>query len=547
MMEAQNTIPNFEPTTPNSSEVMLLLFTPRQIQQQQIRSYNYKFQSGLPDWLDQFDDMSQAIASPDAMSRDVVNSSILPDNQGVTLDTSIISQQWTFILVIDLDQQVMIKRLIYAGWFKDEPMNINQTHATNPPLNRNATMVINTSVALNFSKQHSAKGQTNMTNVDAAHVIPSETNQISPHDLFYMTPGQLSRVSTTSADSDSTTLSFHDLSIANGYNDGYFQAGLNQQSPMKQLSNIVQSVDSSLDLTEANAGDDGIVSPVRGEPFGNHADPLMQFHDMAGRQMASEPTFANNLSNFPINQAHYFGELLDNFPNIQIYPVKVNPNPQWDQRPQDIVCPQNIYSYMAVQVIEAYALGFGIGDISFRYCSYSGNAIDQGGSWSIENVQMLANVNQEQIRNALQQFKVGLENDLFPILLTVAGEFDLMVRYDTSQTLISLNFLDYPDQNQGFLEFSGSIGGMTLPILGTDSSVVHNQQALDTLVHQIGGKHFKSAAESESGLFGSEVQSAFEGNQDVNNLFDGGEPVGFQQNGSFEGGLGNTESSDDLF
>lgn len=521
MEQLNNTVPdiNLGNQAVRPSEVMLMLFSPRKIQDQQLHTYHYSFPSGLADYLDQFSDMREAVGRGPNVDHEAIRSSIKPDPNGITLPTDALADKWTFVLFIDEAHRIMTKRHIYSGWFKEEPININTINMSNPALNYNATMMISTSVILNVQNQHNPQGTSNIMSINGSHTIPAETNQLASADLYYLNPGNINRVNYSDQQpgyDNEAGIHFHDLSIANNSNRHNFMSNLTQQSPTHHFRDIVGHIGSARNqIMDAGEGDVEIQGPLHDGPPDREAayDPRNTFDDYVTQNLSADSNTAvmGQLGSFEPSVPHTLKELTNLFPDIQIYPVRVNPNPQWDQRPQNIVCSQNIYSYMSVQVIEAYALSYGIGNIAFRYSSYANTELGRRqGAWKIENVQMLVQTSQQAIAQAVKGLQQGLENDLFPILLTVAGDFDLMIRYDTSQTLVSLNFMDDPQFNEGVLEFSGAIGGMTVPIIGGQQSVIYNHQSLASLINQIKEKDFPAGMGSIEGY----PQAVIDGNED---------------------------------
>lgn len=112
------------------------------------------------------------------------------------------------------------------------------------------------------------------------------------------------------------------------------------------------------------------------------------------------------------------------------------------------------------------------------------------GVWEFyEPIHSLAQAAPDQMKRMIELFKMTLENELFPILRAVHGEFDLMAICNlTGEILLDLNYFD--DQRNstspedGFYETNGRLGGLLNPMICKLDVLNSNASMLSTLADE---------------------------------------------------------------
>lgn len=515
--------PRLANVTPgNKEQAMLMVYSPRRLQNQVVRPYMYSFPNGVVEHLSQYEDMQEAVGyTPEGIRNEYLNSSVIPSADGVVLRTQDLEGCWTFALVIDVPYQTMIKRYLISGYFDREPLTLDATGNASA-VNENAYMFFTSTTNVRLRHHYNAGGsQEDLQPGMRGKIIPSQSEWLAGEDLYVMNPSRLSAFTSTSVSGDNnitgSVTSYGDLSVRPGSGDSGFKTSpMYAQNPKQHVRGIVQAVNAALD--ETTAGKHNIAGAPNGPqpPLADSQD--QQFLSGAASQMASSEDWLFELTQMNLRRPMSMDEFMRMFPDAVIHPVRVNPDPQWDSRDQEIQCPQNIFSYMVAQVVQQSATSQGIGTIAFRYSSWANNsAVDpsspNNGAWELHNVQMMVETTQEMIRQCLTQFKRMLEIDLFPVLMTNFGDFDMMVRYDANQTLVDLKFLDFPQYNTGVLEYSGALGGMEAPTVGGADLVEWNTTQLSQLLTDFSGKFTTDSAEAK--FNGMSAHPEVDGNEGV--------------------------------
>ena len=148
---------------------------------------------------------------------------------------------------------------------------------------------------------------------------------------------------------------------------------------------------------------------------------------------------------------------------------------------------------MVASTITSILPGCGLADISFRYNSWIKSdqfMATSSGIWEFyEPIHSLAQSTPEQMKKMVELFKMTLENELFPILRAVNGEFDLMAICNlTGEILLDLNYFD--DQRNttspedGFYETNGRLGGLMNPMICKLDVLNSNASMLSSLADQ---------------------------------------------------------------
>jgi len=150
----------------------------------------------------------------------------------------------------------------------------------------------------------------------------------------------------------------------------------------------------------------------------------------------------------------------------------------------------NIWTAMLESALPPILASRGITDISFRYCSNpAGSSIrlDPEPAVQLQDIgfSILDLSKTEQIatwRECLGE----IEREVFEVLITTAGDFDLIVDYHSANyTRVRLQFLDdetLPDNTYSVTH--GTFNPLTTPLIGDQHTLIHNSDQFGELVDQ---------------------------------------------------------------
>lgn len=465
----------------NGPRATLFLFSPKLLPTQVLRSYAYNLTPQFyNDVLGRASTLQEAVAPNGAGKADSVVTAILPEDIGTMLNTYELSNTWSFVLTID-DNPInhgirhaapsASTRFIGTGYVAgldtlraEEPVN-PMTCSVNPRAvlvftHATVTYLHNEIGVRGGSRKYSVSHDTDLVSAMTA------TMSASTDTLFLGTPGDIMSMVDTS-DPNSMVGAYGPLAITEEtVGQGSKTVSSVLKSPKHQLNNVMHSLDVAL----AHTDDDFIKSSILPET------PSVQAE-------AVKNTFRNNLpgANYSLpkqgidtSKPITLTQLTTMFPNIEIRPISVPNQGSWGVSPQENMSIRNKMCSMVAAMISSVLPGCGLADISFRYNSWIKSdafSATPSGVWEFyEPIHSLSQSTPEQMTRMVELFKMTLENELFPILRAVRGEFDLMAICNlTGEILLDLNYYDdqrvTSDPGEGFYETNGRLGGLLNPMI----------------------------------------------------------------------------------
>lgn len=474
----------------NGNSATLYVVTPRNIPQQVIRPYQYNFDENLVNLMAEETDI-RYIFNPHsrAFHSEVLNQAIIPNMQGTPIDTSDFSMMWSFVLVIDQAKSpgssyilpTNKNRTLVSGFFLDEPINPQTIHYTKPTPNMRALMLFThiSNVALNdyISPKLGSSEQLTITRDDDC--ISSFVDNVSSGDMYLMTPSAIRRVTHTGNDGESIS-TYGDNHVATLTENVVTTSRLN--SPKHQFQDIVYALDSAMDHSIERG-----LRPSSSMVNEGYTDPLQDFMNVFDANIVTSNHF-NPIAGIEVNKSMTLGQLDQIFPNLKVQPFEVPNTSRWDVRDQKELTIHNSMSSMIASTVGAIATGSGIGQISFRYTSkITTNVLEVGqkDAWEIKFVVTLVPANDGRRKGCIRAFTDSLKLNLWPILQTMGGDFDVIIHHDINgETLVSLQFHDF-NKSYGWYETCNRLGGMSVPVVGDINSIINNSSELQCLMDSI--------------------------------------------------------------
>lgn len=475
------------------NDATLIIYSPTAVPDQVVRPYTYKFGAGLANAvMDQDTNRMLSPSSAKNQSNDVLTS-IVPDANGIQMNTGIFQDRWSFILIINhqsLGRQYRAgcgSRMITTGYFIDEPMAPTTMFNTTPVLNPNATMVFTHTSGMNATLSRGPNGDIPLrtTTMDVDHVDVT-ASQLFSEAMYLNTPGDVD--SATMRMNDTGNLMVTPGAIAlQSLQGGSAKIASRLKSPIHQMQEIFHTFNTAITHSE-QMDNANLATPLS---FKSPEDIMRD--TIRGNLPGSNSGCGVNMSYIlDTTQPMFLGKLIQTFQNIQVFPFKIPTTTQWDVYPQTIVDIKTTMSSLVSSTLTFVAQQLWISSISFRYNSWMGGATFGANMhpsvalspevWEFYECSKLVPAEAEELKATVEGFKRSLEWQLFPIIQAVGGHFDLMCQVDVwGNTLIDLRFMDNGDQGDGFITTNNKLGGYIAPTIGTMSTVNHNAQQLASL------------------------------------------------------------------
>lgn len=481
--DAGRTVPTHQFQIDNN-KAKIVFIAPRYLGTQVVRPYLLTVGPDLLQNIGNAPNAMHTMGSGPLHSQEMINA-VLPDaNGGIEFNGSMLSDQWTFVMMIDIAISTGTRRFIVSGFIQDEPINqfTLGTHGVNPTVNPNAMLLITHCLNVNVCATLGSNGVcTSSDNVkvrDVYDFTPRVLSSISTNPgekLYFTDPATCSEAAIRDSQGD-VVISVGDSMVDNAQVN-YLPSRL--RSPRNILREVGAAIDSAAGITESVAE---IGKPSRyNASYDANLDDMSNFLMNVSQQLKSQRSGMVGTP-FQMSTPVSMNKIIRTFPNLDIKCIKGNSGAIVDERPQTIICPENVFAYMIGQVIQSTALDFNIGEIAFRYSSFNPNAVGvmQSGVLEVNRAVPMIAMTDEAMRANLHMFFKVLENDLWPIIKhsSQQGDFNVILRHDINgETFIGLHFYDRPEID-GWYTTNNVFGGMFMPNLGTLDVQLTNAQQL---------------------------------------------------------------------
>lgn len=479
----------------SQSQVKLTFFSPQLVPIQVVHPYQYQFTSEL------IDEMSSNPLGPAAAVQSnspAVRKAILPSNGGLVLDTRNLSNQWTFVLIIDTGMEMHgtvttpgLRQIALGYVLNEEPIDA----LGNP--NPNAILVFTNNTIKSIRRQVG-----NCGSFDGLKVYANQETdytgygqaQLYDDAAFVSTPQDIMRYHQSIKSNPLVPQDFSDMALKNAERRKCPTVVLdcNQKAPINALSDIASAIDSTTqDVSMAQAGQ---VSNRFTGPNG-FSD---QYEDIINKTTMQLPGSVGILYEGSLDTTvpKSLGEIISKYSESlyidQKRITRVDGNYGWDRATQvnfrqdgsmgAILSPRLQMSYLATSVIQSVFAAFGVSDASFSYRVTKGGPYTGG-----RQVAFQFNSFQTVVPRSAQDtvaisgcVKKALDDQLFSVIEAVAEEFQLLAFGNMcGDILVNLKLFQFDDPEDGtFFQTSSRLGGMVNPAIGTINDVTHNVQQL---------------------------------------------------------------------
>lgn len=488
-----------QPFSPMSQRIQsgvgLYIFTPRNHGSIQLRPLKFNFNEQMLNDMLQQPNIKQALGTYEGNNKSMYTHAILPDPQGISMDTTQYDNMWSFILVFDNGGNNMTsmrwgspkKRTVLTGYFLDEPLNPMTMFSSSPTHNPNAMMLFTHTSSTILQDRIDKIVQRSHRIVANEDIVPQATaaHVHNGEELALVDAATIAKCQIPIE--DDIRISSDAGAYLSTFNDMSGIVSSNARSPRHQLLAIADAMDTAKTRTDAteNSGIFGTVVDTV-----TSLDPFDIFINEVYQNVASRQTGVINQNSIDPRLPIPLSALDNLFPNMNVVPFKIPINPEYEICDQGTVNPHNIMSSMIQSSIGVFASECLLASIQFRYGSWSVGDLCgmQEGQWQIIAASSMIgdDLDQNKLSAALNRFRRLMETSLFPIVKDTCGDFDLIAAYDmSSSTIIDLNLMDYNNPGMGYYEGHNRLGGMVSSAIGGESTLNNNRIQFDTLVNRV--------------------------------------------------------------
>lgn len=473
---------------------MLYLFSPSTLPSQVVRPYSFEITPAVAGDLHATYMDSQS-GNRCTQLTEALASAVRPSAQAAFgLDTSIVSNNWTFILIVTVPSSAVYtgagmgdrcgaastRTTISTGYCCDIPIDpITNSINHNCPLVFTSTITSGERV---FNNRKDNRGYINARDTivhdQYRHMVGSDNDiySASPNDMFtYTADNSVSLIRSCLLNShDNTPTEFEQKS----------------RVPSRITMNMMNSILGSHQNAVANT--QAMISPGYTEPLGY--DECYNV-DMQSNLLKSAQNSIHQ--GFDTSRPTSLQVLMYAYPDLEIHPFNIPMSTQWDVADQRYTNINTLMAYTASQALPALATESGIVNITFAYCSWSNEVLFGDitkGEWRIDKLGLISeNTN---LASAIALFKRRYMATLHPTLMTYNGEYMIYASIDiVGDVAVNIQSLDNHDQyghESGFFTTSARLGGMMNPMVANYDLLVSNANQLkalsDEFVHKFGPK-----------------------------------------------------------
>ena len=482
----------FTQVTQSGVAATLFIFSPRFIPNQYRRPYDYRLGDGVKSAIaDKVDRRLRggSYSTTDTFLLDIpeARGAVLPATIGTPINLQAFSEFWTFLLVVDNEngltptgfQTTLPTRVIYAGWFVNEPVakkNLSQSYVLNP----SSMLVVAHQTVLSLRQTMGPTGYQGVDVISDYDFAPTSSLQsINPagENVYDLNPAEVIKVSATSPDLEGT-IGIWATPVA--AREKALTIPTELQDPTRHLSHLVsQAIETPILTLNGFNGAEAIDTFMGGQVA------LSSFGALLGQAI---PTV---LTKIQCNQPISLGEVCQIYPQLNYQVINIPTMPSYDIIDTAAPTASNVFSSLLYAAMPGILAQYGLAEIAFRYNSYAhqpgglGSMGEKRGVYELQNIAPLYQCNQNEIQAKWVTMQTYLDVTLFPIIKTAAGDFDLMVHCSIGGvSLIHLNLLDHAPV-QGFVENNNLLGGINTATVGSDKDVSNNSAQLVSMVNDL--------------------------------------------------------------
>ena len=481
------------------NRAVMYIFTPAKKITQVVRPYKYAFTDNVVNNMMDVHSNTNRISNLN-LADDDLKKAVIPSSQGIHVDLFNIENYYTYMLIIDTrvgnelfgTSQNTSKRLIYAGYFLDEPFVPSTLHMSTPTMNPNARAIVTHGDCLQNTVAFTEFGRQSPTDVIASndmvhqHMGQNFNEQVGLCDYIAISKGH-------GVDNSGHLIRNSNPIVLPEMSKNAESIPLDLRSPRSHINGIANAVANGIDERR----DYQVRSQIMEETDDGKNIDMFNNVSSAIVTRLQRPTISSALSrafdpSMPITMGE-LDRLLEG--GLQVQPFSIPFNPQVDIKDPTSISAENVMGSMAAHTVTAYATNCGLSTVAFRYSSYL-KSIDNPslGVWVWEDAKptiAVASDNNQAVSQFVRTFEMLMETGLFPLLKAHYGEFDLLCKFNLAgDMLISLKYMDMANNthNDGFVIVHNALGGMISPSLGSYEDVAHNRNQITELLSRAVGK-----------------------------------------------------------
>lgn len=473
----------------HSNQATLYIFPPDNHLPQIVRPYTYNFTPSLADKMASGDPFGQISNLKSA--EDDVKQAVLPSYQGEIPDLRPLDAYFSFILIVDhKDQPASMlrsggpkKRSIMIGYFIGcEPYTQSLGGIV---LNPEALMVFTHVDMANLETQYGQGGAMDTpVSLGTADIVNQMVDSNYDPAMSLVDYSSISYAHNFDRFSNSMVRGANPITLSE-LDRGAAHVPETLKSPKNHLLGIAGAAQNAWGMTH----DHQVVSDISAEVGGGN-DVFQSAANVMMGSMQKEALEHSLTKIVDPTQPCHLSAITTKFPAMQVVPCNIENRPSFNLADPLAITPENIMSSMISNTVSAYCRSNMIASIQFRYNSWMmGRSEMERGKWEVQNLSSMIlgdNNPNATLQKQFEQFRILMDNGLFPILKSQVGEFDLMVSFNgTGDTGICLNSLDNGVVRNEFVINHNRLGGWLSPTIGNYDALHTNQHNMTGLFNNV--------------------------------------------------------------
>jgi hypothetical protein len=478
---------------------ILIVSSPRILTNQVKRSHIYDFQPNVMNEIQTLVVESAWAGKNSRLSsllqpRSLTATAIVPNGSGIMMETDQFSEFWSFYLIIDnleynMDNTISIARLqntnrmVVSGFCSEEPINTSN-HGSGFTINPRSMLTPTHYMFFKLGNQGRETAPTIQFYHDHDIIVNTALSTITKNQLPIDDLG-LSLLRPTDynlsmslpnyndmTDSYETTSFINNETLLNGQiRNPIIDTNLN--IPRNHLANILDtSIKTVSKFASQNEGMNELIDRTRNtnEKFNTSFDHINQNKAIEPiNQFVFDPTQPITLQNLQFQ-----------FPTIQVMPLFIPKEAEWNVVSQVNASPDNIYASLIASAMPSIMTRCNLSEVMFRYSSWVNNPDGSQGTYEVKHFATHISVPSNLQAIAWQNFIQAIELEIFPCLLHRLGHFDVYISCQSiGYVHIDLHVLDHTSRYEpGLYETYNFLGGINTPLVGTTSIHSHNEAEL---------------------------------------------------------------------
>jgi len=478
-----------------SKKAMLYLFSPQQMPDMHVRPNHYAFDH---EFVSEIDNMVQHNVSmetqsvggnaidPGIVTSPAINRAIKPSMHGIEFQAGQFEQCWTFLLIIDNAPMIgrhagynANNRIMYIGFIMGDEPCIEQWGKLT--LNDRAILMPTHKTHLNVRENSGPGGYSRVIipQMDEDIVSPSIVSATTPDRQYLLNPHSL--LATTTRDGYGMEVDSPGMAHIGSMRQN-MRFDTDTKNPKKQLRNLIAGLTR---MRTFDQGDNEVRVDFRANPTGIR-DQYTQREILLGSLQTRLP---DTIVGLQVNQPINMQQLINEYPSVQehVEVIRLPFNVPADVIHTGAATPTNIWTSLLQSTLPSIFAYYGVSDISFRYCTWnqaSVTILDNQPIWEVQSIATFVPMDQENIKIRWQYILEAMQNQVFSILHSNCGDFDVTVNFTANNyCAIQLQLIALEEiPNNGFVVAHGAVMPLATPLIGREYDRTQNSTNLNDLV-----------------------------------------------------------------